>query len=463
MSDLTFVLLSLEGPDQYSHAGGLGSRVSGLAEALACMGFETHLFFMGDPSLPGHEVRASGLLHLHRWCQWISRYHPGGVYDGEEGKLWDLERSLPPWLAANILQPKAAAGGTVVVLAEEWQTASTVTALHRGLAAQPWRRHVHLLWNANNTFSFARIAWPSLRQAAGIITVSRFMKHTMWDYGVDARVIPNGIPESWLEEVCSATSRGLARTFRDRMSVVKVARWDPDKRWDMAVDAVADMKRLGLRPLFLCRGGGEEGGRDVLSRMRRHGLNVAAVGWSGTDALALERAVAPVAAADVVLLTGYLSEPQRKVLFHTADAVLANSGIEPFGLVGLETMAVGGVALVGSTGEDYATPGTNAISVQTSEPAEIVHHLVRLRVSRGATQLLRRAARRSAAVYTWPSVIRRVLLPTLAELGVALAEASPDPPRPRPATRRVHTQEPARFPPPTDAARYPAAPLSVPA
>src|SRR5688572_17441328 len=90
-----FVLLSFEGSDPYSRAGGLGARVSGLASALAGEGYETHLFFIGAPDLPGYEVACDGNLHLHRWCQWISGYHGGGVYDGEEGKLNDWNRSLP--------------------------------------------------------------------------------------------------------------------------------------------------------------------------------------------------------------------------------------------------------------------------------------------------------------------------------------------------------------------------------
>src|SRR5688572_31234949 len=98
-----FVLLSFEGPDAYSMAGGLGSRVSGLACALAEEGYETHLFFIGSPDLPGHEVAYDGKLHLHRWCQWISQYHPGGVYDGEEAKLSDWNSSLPTWVAEQLL------------------------------------------------------------------------------------------------------------------------------------------------------------------------------------------------------------------------------------------------------------------------------------------------------------------------------------------------------------------------
>jgi hypothetical protein len=58
---LQFHVLSFEGPDPYSRAGGLASRVEGLTETLATLGFETHLWFIGDPELPGHEIH--GDLH----------------------------------------------------------------------------------------------------------------------------------------------------------------------------------------------------------------------------------------------------------------------------------------------------------------------------------------------------------------------------------------------------------------
>ena len=75
----TFIILSFEGPDVYSQAGGLGVRVKELSRALAERGFETHLFFVGDPTLPPHESALDGKLWLHRWSQWISRFHPVGV------------------------------------------------------------------------------------------------------------------------------------------------------------------------------------------------------------------------------------------------------------------------------------------------------------------------------------------------------------------------------------------------
>ncbi|HWE62819.1 MAG TPA: glycosyl transferase family 1, partial [Chloroflexota bacterium] len=81
-----FVILSFEGPDVYSQAGGLGVRVTELADALAEEGYETHLIFVGDPDLPAYETRRDGKLHWRRWSQWISRYNPNGVYQGEDDK-----------------------------------------------------------------------------------------------------------------------------------------------------------------------------------------------------------------------------------------------------------------------------------------------------------------------------------------------------------------------------------------
>ena len=70
-----FVLLSFEGPDVYSQVGGLGVREKGLSRTLAQLGYETHLFFCGDPDLPGVEIHEHGRLHYRRWCQWISARH----------------------------------------------------------------------------------------------------------------------------------------------------------------------------------------------------------------------------------------------------------------------------------------------------------------------------------------------------------------------------------------------------
>ena len=101
-------------------------RVKGLSRSLAVLGYDTHLYFCGDPDLPGEETHEAGKLHYRRWCQWISAQHRGGVYDGEDGKIRDWNSSLPPSLIDNVIVPAAAAGKNVVVLGEEWLPDSEV-------------------------------------------------------------------------------------------------------------------------------------------------------------------------------------------------------------------------------------------------------------------------------------------------------------------------------------------------
>jgi hypothetical protein len=63
-----FAVLSFEGPDVYSQAGGFGVRVKGLSRTLAQLGYQTHLYFCDDPDLPGVEAHEAGRLTYRRWC-----------------------------------------------------------------------------------------------------------------------------------------------------------------------------------------------------------------------------------------------------------------------------------------------------------------------------------------------------------------------------------------------------------
>jgi hypothetical protein len=61
---------------------------------------------------------------------------------------------------------------------------------------------------------------------------------------------------------------------RGRTVVAKVARWDPDKRWLLAVATLAAMKRQGWRPLLIAGGGIESHGDEVLAAAAAGGLRV---------------------------------------------------------------------------------------------------------------------------------------------------------------------------------------------
>jgi len=166
---LEVVMVSFEGPDQYSQAGGLGVRARELCRALAARGFKTTLAFVGDPNKPMTEDDAG--VHLVRWAQDLSRRHLAGVYEGEWAKRAELSRTLPPYLIENIFRPAAEAGRLVAVLCEEWHTAEFCRVLSDHLHREGLRDKAVLLWNANNDFGFDTIDWVPLNFVASVTTL----------------------------------------------------------------------------------------------------------------------------------------------------------------------------------------------------------------------------------------------------------------------------------------------------
>jgi glycosyltransferase involved in cell wall biosynthesis len=115
------------------------------------------------------------------------------------------------------------------------------------------------------------------------------------------------------------------------------------------------------------------------------------------------------AAADVVNLRFGVTSSLARTLYAASDGVLANSVSEPFGLVGLEAMAAGGIAFTGGTGEDYAVGGRNAVVLETLDPTEIVTRWSELASSPELAARLRRAARKTAREYEWRTIIGMLL------------------------------------------------------
>lgn len=400
-----FVIISFEGPDLYSQAGGLGVRVKELSRALAENDFETHVIFVGDPGKPGEEHLVDGKLILHRWCQWISQYYPQGVYQGEEQKLYDFNNSVPWYVMDKIVKPAAAQNRLVVIMGEEWQASQVVTSTSDLLYYHGLRNRVLMLWNANHTMSFHRIDWGRLGYVATITTVSRYMKHHMWGMGLNPVVVPNGIPRRMLKKT-NGHDEEFRRVFNNDLVLFKVGRWCPHKRWNMAIEAVASLKRMGVNPLLLMRGGQEPYGEEVLHNARSLGLTVKEMNGNNSSWDSFLSQAQGVKGADVVNLKFYVDEDLASVLYSSSNAVLANSGIEPFGLVGLEAMAAGGLVFTGSSGEDYVRPFQNAIVLETSDQKEIVKYLLHLKNNPEEEQRIRREARTSARNHTWDEIIK---------------------------------------------------------
>jgi glycosyltransferase involved in cell wall biosynthesis len=404
-----FALLSFEGPDLYSQAGGLGVREKGLSRSLARLGYNTHLFFVGDPDLPGEETHEGGKLHYRRWCQWISAQHRGGVYDGEEGKIRDWNSSLPPSLIDTVIVPAIAAGNNVVVIGEEWHTSWSMSLISETLYRRGLRDRVVMMWNANNLFGFHRIDWGTLALSSTITTVSRYMKFKMWDWGQNPVVIPNGIPRSSIADSDREAVAELRASAAADHFCFKIGRFDPDKRWLMAVSAAAYLKRRGHRVKLLMRGGHEPHGNEVINHARYQDLTVLDAP-TPPDPAALASMLRQSPDADVINFTTFVSDSLLGVIYSACDAVLANSGHEPFGLVGLEVMAAGGLAVTGATGEDYAEAFRNALVLETNDPVELVTELTLLTERPKLAASIRRHGRTTARAYVWEKVIDQLLL-----------------------------------------------------
>ncbi len=397
-------IVSFEGPDRYSTVGGLATRVSDLVPALVERGYSVTHVFVGDPSLPREERR--GGARLVRWGQWISRYHQLNAYDGEWGKWRDLSDNGPGWLVEQVVRPAAARGRFAILLYEDWQTAECAYRAAEHAFVRGVGGRTVALWNANNTYGCGGIDFARLLLTTRVTTVSRWMRSELRQFGVaDAIVVPNGVAERMHAPVAAADVTALRQAMGDAFAFVKVARFDRDKRWLVAVDAIAELRSRGAPVRFLFRGSASPYRDEVLAHLARRGLRAARLALPAqAGPRELARALAGIP-EECVFLDFFVAERLLRALYASADGVLANSEREPFGLVGLEVMGAGGIAYVGVTGEDYAQPLGNCVVVRTADPREVADAALYLRGRPEIAKRIRAEGRQTARRYAWPRVI----------------------------------------------------------
>jgi glycosyltransferase involved in cell wall biosynthesis len=338
------------------------------------------------------------------------------VYDDTERKIEDLCLWLPRHIA-DVVEDDLANGRRTVVLAEDWHTAWPLIAIHDELLRRGVRDSATLAWTANNRFGFDRIDFAKLADAATLLTISRAMKHLMWQSGVNPLVVPNGMPEEMLA-VPPTVEREVVRTaFHGRPVFAKVGRWALDKRWVMALGAVAELRDRGEAAVLLARGWNGTAEASAHYRELRAHADALGLTWTtcddvGANESEMADALASAAPIDagVIEITCPVAGRQLQTLYAAADAVLANSGFEPFGLVGVEAMAAGSIVVTGATGEDYLVPFHNGFALDTDDPTEIVRCLDWLRRHPEREWAMRTAARETACRYRWVDVIERLAL-----------------------------------------------------
>jgi glycosyltransferase involved in cell wall biosynthesis len=176
----------------------------------------------------------------------------------------------------------------------------------------------------------------------------------------------------------------------------------------MAVEALAELKRGGDDPVLLTLGGIEPHKAQVFQRAHQLRLVVHTV-TAASELTAFADALAAGMPADILDVTSRVPLPLLRAIYGASDAVLANSGHEPFGLVGLEAMAASAVAITGGTGEDYAVHLQNAIVLDTADPLELAWYVRSLKAQPALARSLARAAHATARRFTWERALGTLL------------------------------------------------------
>jgi glycosyltransferase involved in cell wall biosynthesis len=218
--------------------------------------------------------------------------------------------------------------------------------------------------------------------------------------GMPSLVIPNGIDNRFLNGADPSLAAEMKRALSGHPTLVKIGRFDPDKNWLQAVDALAELRDGGVDARLIVRGRRNPHADAVFAHAHERGLTVERIAYEGVDGRKVIAGLA-LTSAPIVHLTAFLDEPTLSALYAAADAVLANGGREPFGLVGLEVIAAGGIAVCGSTGEEYAEPFVNAIVCDTADGRELATYLRALFANPRMGREMRRAGAETANRYTW--------------------------------------------------------------
>ena len=416
-----FIVLSFEGPDDYSMAGGLGDRVNNLTNTIARMGFNVHHIFIGDPEMQGTELREGGRLALHRWCQCISGSHRGGVYDGEEWKFVDFTKSAPLFVVQELVGRALSQGKMAVILAEEWQTAEAMCCIHDLLHMYGWRDETVMFWNANDTYNFERIDWEYLSRTSTITTVSDYMKQVMLKMGINPIVIPNGICEALLEEVDTSDVSQMRGVLNAGMVFSKVTRWRTDSGWKPVVRAILNLKNLGENCKLLAHVGVESDRQSLTRQVRSLGLAMQGIRLEGDpkeyyrraeleeDFTPYLEAIATGNTADIINLLFPIPYRLLRMLYRASDVVLTDSSYNPFGLAGMEAMATGAVVFSGRMADGYAKHMYNSVILNNYSAEEIQFYVDHLRLYPEKRDGISSSAIQTAKQWTWGKVVETLI------------------------------------------------------
>ena len=372
--------------------GGLGRHVRKLSEELARGGVEVHVVTRGGGRLPGVQTRRGVVVHRVReppfprnvelFLRWVADMNEHMLALGSELAErggFDLIHSHD-WLVAD--------GAERLAAAAELPWLVTIHATEFG-RHQGWvQLHPQSQIHANER----RMA----RHADHVITCSEYMAgHVSRLFGVAPEritAIPNGIDPRELEPVegaALADEAALRARFArpDDLLVLMVGRLVYEKGFHLALDALAPIARARGNVRFVVAGtGGAEAELKRQARRRGRSRHGTFLGWVGDDML--------------------------HALYRAAEVCIVPSIYEPFGLVALEAMASGCLAVVADTGglrEVVPGDGTGGLRFRARDAEALREILEQVLTDDAARARLAAEGREHALRFDWAEVARHTL------------------------------------------------------
>ncbi|WP_232489980.1 glycosyltransferase [Neobacillus cucumis] len=314
---LNILMLSWEYPPHV--VGGLSRHVYGLSVHLAELGHEVHVVSLLRNDLPSYE-KING-VHVHRvkplneqdedFLSWIGGLNLAMAYKVE--KLAD-EYSFS------------------IIHAHDWLVGTAAIALKDSLSI-PLLATIHATEYGRNNGIYTEMQkfihskeQQLVTEADQVIVCSDYMVEevtSIFDAASEKlAIIPNGVD---LLNNREEESVELSPNLQDKKYIFSMGRIVKEKGFETIIEAAAIAKELKLEYSFVIAGKG-----PMLDTYRK---------------LIQEKHL-----EDKITFIGFVSEQQRNTFIQNCEMVVVPSLYEPFGIVALESMALGKPTIVSKTG-----------------------------------------------------------------------------------------------------------------
>jgi len=120
-------------------------------------------------------------------------------------------------------------------------------------------------------------------------------------------------------------------------------------------------------------------------------------------------AISRVAPADILNFLIPIPHSFLRIIYQASNVVLANNTRTPFGLAGLEAMAVGALVFTGCNGEDYATHMSNAVVLDSQRVEEIDFYLDYFKNRPVTREKISTDAKQTSRRWTWQEIVKTLI------------------------------------------------------